>query len=145
MSYCSWHVYGYGINVSDIVEKSLPRLQKMLNFAPDYQKSILNWFSEIGLSEPSYDDYMEFDQDYRLGLATILKETILEAEHIEFVSCDDFNGNTYLVYGPSYPWRIPNAEKDLTEEKIRAILSKYVSILTDETIIVDYQEIENGG
>lgn len=76
MSYSEWHTYGYGICVSDITDESVERLQKLISLAPEYQKKIQEWLDESEISEPAYEDYLEFDQDYMLGLATILKEVI---------------------------------------------------------------------
>lgn len=33
----------------------------------------------------------------------------------------------------------------MTEERLRTIYAKYVSILTDRAVAVDYQSVENGG
>lgn len=106
MSYESWHTYGYGICVSDIeAEKpDVKRLQSLLSLAPKLNKRIEQWLAEADISSPEYEDYMEFDQDYMLGLAYLLKEVILEEEVIEFTACDDFYGHTFLVYEPRYPW-----------------------------------------
>ncbi len=46
------------------------------SLAPEYQKKIQAWLDECEISEPAYEDYLEFDQDYMLGLATILKEVV---------------------------------------------------------------------
>lgn len=145
MSYNTWHNYGYGICVSDIKEKSLERLQQLIHCAPGCEESINGWLAKCKIEQPTYDDYMEYDQDYYLGLATILYEVIQEAEGVTFNPCDDFDCRTYLLYPPSYPWRLPESEAKLTEEKIAEILSKYVHILTDEEITIDYFSVENGG
>lgn len=91
------------------------------------------------------DDILESDQEYHLGLVTVLQNVILEAENIRFTVCDDYNSETYLVYEPSYPWNMPEKERNLTEETLRRILAKYISILTDEVFEVDYCSVENGG
>ena len=88
---------------------------------------------------------MEFDQDYLLGLATLLQKVIEEAEGIQMIACDDFNSVTYLLYSPSYPWQLKNSERDLTEEQLVQLFGRYVRILTDVPIDVDYQLVENGG
>lgn len=80
-----------------------------------------------------------------LELAIILQNVIQEAEDIRFTACDDYNSEPYLLYEPSYPWNMPVQERNLTEEKLRQLLSKYVSILTDEVFEVDYCSVENGG
>ena len=113
--------------------------------APKYQKDVQGWLEEHGISEPTVDDYLEFDQDYCLGLASILKEVIFEAEHIDFVACDGYDAMKYLLFCPSYPWHITEYERHLTEEKIEEILNRYVSVLTDTPPDIGYQSVENGG
>lgn len=123
MSYSTWHTYGYGICVSDIKEASLERLQKLISMAPEYQKKIQEWLDDCEISEPAYEDYLEFDQDYMLGLATILKEVILEAEDIDLVACDSHDGTDYLIYVPDYPWNQENTGRS-RQRKLSKSLSK---------------------
>lgn len=89
--------------------------------------------------------YIEFDQDYNLGLAYILQQVILETEDIEFTACNDFDGRIYLLHEPSYPWDMPDRDMSLKEQDIIKILAKYLRFLTDENIPVDYHSPENGG
>lgn len=145
MSYETWHTYGYGICVSNIKEPPVSRLQHLLHCAPEVEASVNEWLADCEIEQPIYEDYMEYDQDYQLGLATILCEVIQEAEGVIFTPCDDFDGWTYLVYQPSYPWALPENEAQLTEERIAEILGKYVRMLTDEEITIDYFSVENGG
>ena len=145
MSYTTWHTCGYGICVSDIALPSLDRLQSLLHMAPRYESSINQWLEECEITEPSVDDYLDFDQDFRLGLATLLQKVIEEAEGVCFTACDDFNSNQYLLYEPSYPWNLPAAERLLDEEGVAAIIRKYVSVITDAEITIDYDSVENGG
>ena len=145
MSYISWHIYGYGICVSEMEEIPAERIQELLVAAPKFADKINQWLSESGIEDPGYDDYVDYDQDFMLGMATILKEVILEAEGIEFTACDDYDGKQYLVYEPSYPWQVTQEETGLTEERIYRMLLKYVHILTDQEPDVDYQTVENGG
>lgn len=35
-------------------------------------------------------------------------------------------------------------DRDLTEDRLRAVFSKYIGILTDEQIVVDYRSVVNG-
>lgn len=145
MSYISWHTYGYGICVSDIKEQSLERLQKLISMAPKFRKKIQGWLEDCEITDPAYEDYLEFDQDYMLGLATILKEVILETEDIDLVACNSYDDTEYLLYAPEYPWNQGSHRRLMTEEAVEALFQKYVSILTDEAIEVDYQSVENGG
>ena len=148
MSYHTWHIYGYGIKVSDIEIGTVDRLKELLKLAPAYEKKVKEWLWVNDIREPAIEDILEYDRDFMLGLDTILKEVIQEAEGIEFTACNDFDDERYLVYEPDYPWYLTNRsgeEKELTEEKIKEMIEKYVSILTDEDVKVDYQSVENGG
>ena len=144
MSYKSWHIYGYGICVSDITEQSVERLETLLSMAPAYQKDIHKWLDEREVSNPEFEDYMEFDQDFGLGLASILKEVILEAEGVELEACNSYDGMNYLLYGPDYSWHPNKGKRLMTEKDAEEIFRKYISVLTDETIEIDYQSVENG-
>ncbi len=145
MSYSTWHNYGYGICVDDIKTQDVSRLRALLELAPEFKTKIEGWLSESEVEEPSWDDYMEFDQDFYLGLATILKEVIEEAEEICLTACDDYNSVSYLLYQPMYPWNMDRMDRGLTEEKVAEIFRRYVNVLTDSPIDIDYQAVENGG
>lgn len=145
MSFRTWHNYGYGINVGDIPEPSVDRLALLLDYAPLLRQHIEKWFAENCISEPTYEDYMMFDDMSLYGLASMLAEVISEAEGIDFLACSNFEGDTYLIYQPSYPWALSATEATLTQDKIDAILLKYVSIIADDPIEIDHQEVENGG
>ena len=131
MSYTTWHNYGYGICVDDIKTRDVTRLESMLKLAPNLDREIHRWLEECSISEPVWDDYMEFDQDFMLGLC--------------LTACDDCDSRTYLIYQPRYPWALTQADRDLTEEHLAAMFGRYVGMLTDEVVDVDYQEVENGG
>lgn len=145
MSYRTWHNYGYGICVDDIKTQNVSRLQALLELAPEFKAKIEGWLSESEVEEPSWDDYMKFDQDFYLGLATILKGVIEGAEGIDLTACDNYDSVAYLLYQPMYPWNMDSYDRGLTEEKAAEIFRRYISILTDDPIDIDYQEVENGG
>lgn len=145
MSYESWHTYGYGICVSDIAEHSVERLQALLAIAPNFQKIVQDWLVDREITVPSYEDYMDFDQDFHLGLASFLEGVICESEGIELVACDSYDGKDYLLYCPGYPWYQSWSRQLATEEEAKELFRKYVSILTDEPIEIGYQSVENGG
>ena len=145
MSYQTWHTYGYGICVSDIKNITVERIQTLLSCAPNYQQCVQEWLSDCEIYAPTVSDYLDFDQDFHLGLATLLQEVLQEAEDIRFVACDSFDGRDYLLLCPYYPWHIGDKERALTEERVSAILNKYVTLLTDTPEEIDYQSVENGG
>ncbi|MFI3294011.1 MAG: hypothetical protein SNI70_10910 [Rikenellaceae bacterium] len=145
MSFQSWHTYGYGICVDHIDTTDITKLQALLTCAPKLNAEIQQHFLALEIDTPTWDDYMDFDEDYQLGLATILQRVISEAEGIELVACDDFENSQYLLYPPRYPWSMSSLDHELTEETIAAILHKYCVMLTDTPIEIDYEAPENGG
>lgn len=145
MGYETWHNYGYGINASAIPDASVDQLNALLDHAPHFKTVVEDWFSKHDITDPIYEDYLAYDDVCICGLATILAGVIEEAEGIVFSACTDFEGDQFLIYQPSYPWNLPEAEASLTVEKLDEILMKYVAILTDEPIEIDYQSVGNGG
>lgn len=145
MSYVSWHNYGYGICVSDIKEESVARLQTLLKMAPVLDKNIHEWISESSITDPDWDDYTDYDQDTYLGLAALLQMVIQEAEGLDLTACDSSDGETYLLFQPCYPWNLTDSTREITEEQLKEIFKKYVDVLTDEALDVDYYSVENGG
>lgn len=145
MSFDTWHTNGYGICVSDIGNPPVERLRDLLAMAPVFQKDIQEWLNERGIMDPDSDDYMEYDQDFMLGFATIIKKVILEAENVELEACDSSGGKDYLLFVPDYPWNKKERRRLETEEEVEDLFHKYISVLTDEPINIDYQSVENGG
>lgn len=145
MSFSTWHNYGYGICVDEIDTRDVKPLGKLLAMAPKFREKIKGELSDAGIKRPTWDDYMNWDVDYYLGLATILKEVIEEAEGISMTACDNYDNEKYLLYQPKYPWELADSERNLTEEQVKDIFDRYVCILMPRPISVDYQEVENGG
>ena len=145
MSYQSWHVYGYGVMLSDFTNISMAAVIDLVQNAPQFAVGFNEWLNGRGSNDPALEDLVDFDQDFCLGLATILKEIVEECEGIVLTACSDLDGNKYLLYSQEYPWRMSEAEKGLQEDDIRSLFVKYLSKITDETIDVDYYGPENGG
>ncbi|MDD4509360.1 MAG: hypothetical protein PHY23_00345 [Oscillospiraceae bacterium] len=145
MSYNTWHEYGFGICTDEIAVDSVERLQALIHMAPEFEKEITEWLNECEITSPTIEDYFEFDDDYHGELATILQAVIKEAEGLKLCYCDDFDGRDYLIFLPQYPWSANEGTKDMTEERLTEIFTKYVAVLTDSPIKVDYQSVENGG
>lgn len=51
MSYATWHIYGYGICVSDIEVESVEQIQALLNMAPEYEKKVRQWLEEENICQ----------------------------------------------------------------------------------------------
>lgn len=154
MSYSTWHDYGFGICVDDI-KTTEDKVFELVHLAPNFEKDFYQWienFREDGDPE-SIAELMTMDQidEYEdrsccmRGLGVIIKGVIEECEDIHLLACDDFNGYQYLIFSMQYPWYMSEKEKSMTEKDVYDLFNKYVSILTDEFVSIDYQEVENGG
>ncbi len=147
MSYSTWHIYGYGVETSEInkEEVTVERIEKLLSLAPEFQKGIHQYFEECEINEPEIDDYFDFDQDYHHEIAYLLKEVIEEDANIFLSTCDSCDGEIFLLYPPSYPWEMRGEERNLTEDKVKELLTKYLKIICDTIPEIDYCSCENGG
>lgn len=138
-----WSVNGYGI-CTDSIETTTEKMNTLLRTAPLFEFYLKGELAEKGVETPELDDYLDFEiKDFDSGYSAILREVIKEAEDIELCVVNDCNGNDWLLFCPIYPWNnATDAEKNLTEEKMEDIFRKYVSILTDLPIEVDYVSAE---
>lgn len=145
MSIETWHTYGYGVCLAGLGFRSVSKIQTLLEYAPKVKEKIEKCFLEQGISEPTADDYLDYDQDYSLGMGAILKDVIAEAEGIELVACDDLNRHIYLLYPPMYPWSMEEADQLMTEKRIESVIRKYLGIVAESDFEIDYQSAENCG
>lgn len=145
MSYKTWHYYGFGICTDYIDVEALERVQALVHKARNFEKEVQSIFAELDIAEPTLDDYLELDEDYRSGIAYVLRRVILECTGIDLSTCDDFDGRVYLIYMTDYPWNAPWRHRFLTERRVERVIRKYVSMITDTEFTVDYIEAENGG
>ena len=148
MSYHTWSTDGFGFCVDDITTTP----EKVLKLAALNETTLrdlreyLDAVYEDGYKdeELTMDDFDDFEGMYcDRGLAVILREVI--EQEIDVVLADDFDGVDFILYCPSYPWNLKERERNLTPEDVEKILMKYIKILTDEPIDIDYYSVENGG
>ena len=99
----TYHIYGFGVDLSQLGNVSLDRLEQLIGMAPVLESKILKWFKEENINKPKLEDYYEFDEE-NLGLPTLLKEVIFELEGVDLTACEDLNNRTYLLYESRYPW-----------------------------------------
>ena len=148
MSYRTWTVHGYGICVDDI-ETTAEKLLNLASTNNDVLKDVREYLDEIypnGYNDKdlTIDDFNELEGDYcENGIAYVLYQVIDNDIPIEFAY--DYYGVQYILYTPTYPWFMIDADKTLTEEDVENMFKKYVKILTDEDINIDYYSVENGG
>lgn len=145
MSFETWHDYGFGFCVDNITTTA-EKINKLISYAPEFEKVVKEYFSNLGILNPSMEDFEDLDQDFMNGLAYIIVEVIMEAEDILLLHTCDYNGCRYVILTPSYPWaKVSEKHKNLTLNSLTDIYKKYISILTDEEIDLDYQSVENCG
>ena len=146
MSYHTWSVDGYGICTDDI-ETTKEKIEKLLGLAPKFNEEVRNYFKGAEINSPELDDYLEYDQDYRSGVAFLLQAVIEEAENVKLGIADDFDGEHYLLLCPAYPWAsLTEEEKRIdAKEKADELFKKYIKVLTDTDVNINYQSVENGG
>ena len=148
MSYSTWIINGYGICIDDI-ETTAEKLLKLASMNKDVLKDVREYLDEIypnGYNDEdlTIDDFNELEGEYcEKGIAYVLYQVIDSDTPIEFAY--DYYGVQYILYTPTYPWFMTDADKTLTEKVIENIFKKYVKILTDKDINIDYYSVENGG
>lgn len=148
MSYHVWSTYGYGFCVDGInttPEKILTLASLNEKTLSDLRKYLSDYFEgEYKDEELELEDFAEFEGHYGdRGISCILREVI--NNELPIVFADNFDGVDYILYCPAFPWDLSDKDKYITEDDVREIFSKYIRILTDEPIVVDYYNVANGG
>ena len=133
--------YGYGIITSKIKIKDVERLKELIHRLPCYEEDVEAYFKAENIPEPTIEDYLSYMEDDN-GLAGLLESIVYNEEGISLYACSDNNGDYYLIYPEAYPWHLVALDLSLSEEKLKAIFQKYVALLTDEPIEIDYQRCE---
>ena len=145
MSYHYWTTNGFGFCVDDIhtTPKRLMELaamnEKVLRRVEEYlNEEHPGWTIE----SLNMEDFNDLEGDCG---ETCLAHVLYEIINLSVSVALDFGNRHYILYEPSYPWSIPDGEENLTEEDVLRIFRKYISVVTDENIFIDYQSVENGG
>lgn len=148
MSYNVWSTDGFGFCVDDI-ETTPERVLKLAALNETTLSDLREYLDSIyedGYKDEdlTMDDINEFEGEYGYrGISTILCEVIDQELCVELA--DDFDGTNFILYCPRYPWILSEADKALTKQDVENIFNKYITILTDEKIDIDYYSVENGG
>lgn len=153
MSYQSWHNYGYGICVDDI-DTDFRKIERLISLAPkfnsEFEESLELWMDgNYGYDafDIDLDDLYEilYDMDLSYGLADVLSRVIEEVEGIRLVACDDYDSIDYLIFPAGLPWDFNDKERHMTEKSVEELFRKYVGILSEKEIDIEWKSIENGG
>lgn len=146
MSYSTWTVNGYGICTNDI-DTTKEKVEALLQLAPKFNEEVSNWLEECDIENPDLDDYLEYDQDYYSGIAYLLQQVIYEAENVNLEIAEDYDSDYYLMVCPNYLWsKLTDEERALdTQDKVNALFEKYLKVVADNDVSIDYYSVENGG
>lgn len=145
MSYHCWTTNGYGFCVDDI-HTTPKRLMELAEMNEKVLRRVEEYLNEEHpgwtIESLNMEDFNNLEGDCgATGLAHVLYEIINLSVSVAL----DFGNRHYILYEPSYPWSIPDGEENLTEEDVLRIFRKYISVVTDDDIFIDYQSVENGG
>ena len=145
MSTCTWITHGIGLCTSDVKVKSVEAIQELVALAPNFERKVKAYFADCGIENPQIEDYYAFDEYDRNGIAYFLQEVINEAEDIWVCACDDLAGRRYIIYEPSFPWELDERSKALTRKNVVDIITRFVSVISEDKFTIDDVSAENYG
>lgn len=137
----TYHIYGFGVELSQIGEISLDRLEQLIGMAPVLESKIKKWFNDEKIKKPTLENYYEFDEE-NLGLPTLLKEVIFELEGVDLTACEDLNSRAYLLYESKYPWNMTPVDCFMTPERLSSLYRKYIKIISDSDYEIECHSVE---
>lgn len=137
----TYHIYGFGVELSQLGEISLDRLEQLIGMAPVLESKIKKWFNDEKIKKPTLENYYEFDEE-NLGLPTLLKEVIFELEGIDLTACEDLNNRQYLLYESKYPWNMTTIDCFMTPERLSNLYRKYLKIISDLDFVIECHGVE---
>lgn len=147
--YHSWSINGRGIELTAIKNTmTMDRIMALLVLAPNTKKKVEEYLKDCGIdpAAATTDDIKEIEDGlgYK-GVGTILRDVIKETENVELTLCDDYYGVGYLLFCPCYPWSpMTEEERNMTEDRLEEIFTRYAGILTDAPVYVEDKSVENG-
>ena len=137
----TYHIYGFGVELSQLGEISLDRLEQLIGMAPVLESKIKKWFNDEKIKKPTLENYYEFDEE-NLGLPALLKEVIFELEGVDLTACEDLNNRTYLLYESRYPWNMTPVDCFMTPERLSSLYRKYIRIISDSDYEIEAHGVE---
>ncbi len=137
----TYHIYGFGVELSQLGEISLDRLEQLIGMAPVLESKIKKWFNDEKIKKPTLENYYEFDEE-NLGLSTLLKEVIFELEGVDLTACEDLNNRVYLLYESKYPWNMTPVDCFMTPERLSSLYRKYIKIISDSDYEIECHSVE---
>ncbi len=147
MSYHCWTTDGFGFCVDDI-HTTPKRLMELAAMNEEVLRRVEEYLNEEHpgwtIESLNMEDFNDLEGNYgETGLAHVLYKVIFAELDVTVTS--DFDNKYYILYEPSYPWNMPKNEENLTSDDVFKVFWKYISVVTDEYIFIDYRSVENGG
>lgn len=147
MSYHCWTTDGFGFCVDDI-HTTPKRLMELAAMNEEVLRRVEEYLNEEHpgwtIESLNMEDFNDLEGNYgETGLAHVLYKVIFA--ELDVTVASDFDNKYYILYEPSYPWNMPKNEENLTSDDVFKVFWKYISVVTDEYIFIDYRSVENGG
>ena len=147
MSYHCWTTDGFGFCVDDI-HTTPKRLIELAAMNEEVLRRVEEYLNEEHpgwtIESLNMEDFNDLEGNYgETGLAHVLYKVIFA--ELDVTVASDFDNKYYILYEPSYPWNMPKNEENLTSDDVFKVFWKYISVVTDEYIFIDYRSVENGG
>ena len=149
MSYSMWSVDGRGICVHSLKKVTVDGVFRLLEKAPKTKTKVLGYLKDCNVkqADATLEDIAEMEDSCGyMGIGTILRDVIEEAEDVLLDVCEDCDCKQYLLFTPFYPWsNVSDAKRSMTKERLDEIFEEYVGLLTDEYIEVCEYSVPNCG
>ncbi|MDD6990001.1 hypothetical protein [Ruminococcus sp.] len=157
MSMKSSIIYGYGFSIENVTEETLA--QFILNhrnvFSKDKEENGVCDLAEQLLKKQAGEyellrylsDY-EDDNSGNSGFGAVISNIMSRETGILFQyesGQSDCNSKKHILFPECFSWQLNDKEKELTEESLREIMSKYAVELNLETSDVGYHSVEYYG
>ena len=147
VSYHYWTTNGFGFCVDDI-HTTPKRLMELAAMNEEVLRRVEEYLNEEHpgwtIESLNMEDFNDLEGNYgETGLAHVLYKVIFA--ELDVTVASDFDNKYYILYEPSYPWNMPKNEENLTSDDVFKVFWKYISVVTDEYIFIDYRSVENGG
>lgn len=147
VSYHYWTTDGFGFCVDDI-HTTPKRLMELAAMNEEVLRRVEEYLNEEHpgwtIESLNMEDFNDLEGNYgETGLAHVLYKVIFA--ELDVTVASDFDNKYYILYEPSYPWNMPKNEENLTSDDVFKVFWKYISVVTDEYIFIDYRSVENGG
>lgn len=140
MSVNYWSVTGYGVNLEGNIF-DLKKVSSILDLEDDFEDL-------EGLESP-FSGYIG-----DIVLQDVIEEALSQKGfemHSKYLNYQDTGNNqmgSFLLYNPSYPWRMSDEEKMLKEGDIQNMILEVletITILSRDEIIERFEEVYLGG